>query len=128
MRFIKTLFWVVLAVVIVVFAVNNWSPVSVLIWPELRADTKLPVLVIGAFLLGLVPTYLLFRATNWRLKRRIRSLEASAKPLIFPTEAQEPEPVQEPIVETVEPAPLPQADEPMESEAEPPKTAESSQP
>lgn len=75
MQFLKTLFWVVLAVALVVFSVNNWEPVSISLWGGLRMDTKLPVLVIGAFLLGFVPLYLLYRTTLWRLRRRIATLE-----------------------------------------------------
>jgi len=84
MQFIKTLFWVILAVILVVFAVNNWSPTSVLIWEEIRIDTKLPVLVIGAFLLGFVPLWLIHRASKWRLGRRIKTLEAAARPAPTP--------------------------------------------
>ncbi|HEY9092893.1 hypothetical protein [Parasphingorhabdus sp.] len=80
MQFIKTLFWVILAVILVVFAVNNWTLASVQIWGDVRVDTKLPVLVIGAFLLGFVPLWLLHRTTKWRLSRRIKSLEAAAQP------------------------------------------------
>jgi hypothetical protein len=37
----------------------------------------LPALVIGAFALGLVPMWFLYRATRWRLTRRITTLETS---------------------------------------------------
>ncbi|QTD56002.1 hypothetical protein [Parasphingorhabdus cellanae] len=84
MQFIKTLFWVILAVILVVFAVNNWSPTSVLIWEDVRVDTKLPVLVIGAFLLGFVPLWLIHRTSKWRLNRRIKTLEAAARPAPTP--------------------------------------------
>ncbi|MEH6756390.1 MAG: hypothetical protein V7676_02625 [Parasphingorhabdus sp.] len=80
MQFIKTLFWVILAVILVVFSVNNWSPTSVLIWENIRIDTKLPVLVIGAFLLGFVPLWLIHRASKWRFSRRIKTLEAAVNP------------------------------------------------
>lgn len=84
MQFIKTLFWVILAVILVVFAVNNWSPTSVLIWQDVRIDTKLPVLVIGAFLLGFVPLWIVHRTARWRLTRRIKTLEAAARPAPAP--------------------------------------------
>lgn len=80
MQFIKTLFWVILAVILVVFAVNNWTLASVQIWGDVRIDTKLPVLVIGAFLLGFVPLWLIHRTTKWRLNRRIKTLEVAAQP------------------------------------------------
>ncbi len=85
MQFIKTLFWVVLAVVLVVFAANNWSATSVLIWQDVRVDTKLPVLVIGAFLLGFLPPWILHRTTKWRLSRRIKTLEVAVRPAPAPT-------------------------------------------
>ncbi|MEM8918699.1 MAG: hypothetical protein AAGE37_07540 [Pseudomonadota bacterium] len=94
MQFIKTLFWVILAVILVVFAVNNWSPTSVLVWEETRVDTKLPVLVIGAFLLGFLPMWVLHRTLKWRMSRRIKTLEAAARPRPAPSPA--PVPMQTP--------------------------------
>lgn len=73
MQFLKTLFWVVLAVVLVLFARANWTIVTVNLWGGLQADVKLPVLVIFAFLLGFVPTLLIYRARLWQLKRRLES-------------------------------------------------------
>ncbi len=81
MQFLKTLFWVALAVVIVVFASKNWEPVSVSLWGGLRMDSKLPVLVIGAFVAGFLPLYLVYRAMLWRLRKRVASLEAQARPV-----------------------------------------------
>ena len=76
MQFLKTLFWVMLAVVLVLFARANWNIVTLDLWGNLQADVKLPVLVIGAFLLGFVPTLVVYRARIWSLKRR---LEAQAQ-------------------------------------------------
>ena len=70
MQFLKTLFWVVLAVVLVLFAHANWAVVTLNLWGGLEADVKLPVLVIGAFLLGFLPTFILYRAKLWSLRRR----------------------------------------------------------
>jgi len=78
MQFLRTLFWVVLAVVMIVFANNNWVPVSLVLWTGLELDTKLPVLVIGSFLLGFGPLWILHQTMRWRLKRRIAALEANA--------------------------------------------------
>jgi lipopolysaccharide assembly protein A len=75
MQFLRTAFWVAIAIVIVVFAVNNWTPVTVNLWDGLRMDTKLPVLVIGAFLLGLLPLWLFHRAMCWRWRRRLDTVE-----------------------------------------------------
>ncbi len=101
MQFIKTMLWVLFAVTLVIFAVNNWAPTSILIWPEVRVDTKLPVLVIGAFAIGFLPMWLLHRASNWRLKRRIASLEEAARPRTVPMA---PVPASAPIVAEPEPA------------------------
>ena len=77
MQVLRTIFWVVLAVALVLFAVNNWVLVKVDIGGDLVLETKLAALVIAAFLTGLVPTWLLYRTMRWRLGRRIANLEAS---------------------------------------------------
>ena len=71
MQFLKTVFWVIVAVVLVLFARTNWSMVTINLWGGLQADIKLPVLVIGAFLLGFLPTYIVYRARLWTLHRRL---------------------------------------------------------
>ena len=75
MQFLKTLFWVALAVGLVLFASVNWHSVTVTLWGGLAADIKLPVLVLGAFLLGFLPTFLLYRARMWTMRRRMEGLE-----------------------------------------------------
>ena len=77
MAIVRTIFWVLLAVVVLLFAINNWQPVEVRIWNSLLLETKLPALVIGAFLLGLVPMWALHRTQRWRMRRRIAGLEAT---------------------------------------------------
>ena len=78
---LRTIFWVITAVVIVLFAMWNWAPVSVKIWPEigtaqgLRLDTFLPMLILGAYALGAVPVWLVYRATRWNLTRRVENAE-----------------------------------------------------
>jgi lipopolysaccharide assembly protein A len=75
MQFLKTLFWVVLAVAAVIFAMRNWTPVTVSLWGGLLVEAKLPVLVYGAFLIGFLPTFGWHHAARWRLRRRIDSQE-----------------------------------------------------
>ena len=75
MQFLKTLFWVALAVILVLFASVNWRPVTLTLWGGLEADVKLPVLVLGAFLIGFLPMLLLHRARIWSMKRRMEALE-----------------------------------------------------
>ncbi|MET0250616.1 MAG: LapA family protein [Novosphingobium sp.] len=74
MQIIRTIAWVVLTIVLVLFAVANWRPVEVTLWTDLILDTRLPVLVVGAFLLGLVPMWLVHRTAVWRLRRRLAQL------------------------------------------------------
>lgn len=73
MQFLKTLFWVLLAVLLVLFAVTNWTIVTLNLWGGLQADVKLPVLVIGAFLLGFLPTLLVYGTRAWSLRRRLET-------------------------------------------------------
>jgi lipopolysaccharide assembly protein A len=80
MSFLKTAFWVILLVAFVLFALNNWLPVSVKLWGGYWLDTKLPALIGIAFLLGFVPPYFWHRASRYRLTRRIASLESAARP------------------------------------------------
>ena len=72
MQFLKTLFWVFVAVVLVLFASRNWRPVPIEFWDAgPHVEIKLPVLVLLAFLLGFLPTYFIYRARVWALKRRL---------------------------------------------------------
>jgi uncharacterized integral membrane protein len=73
MQFLKTLFWVILAIVLVLFANANWTQVTINLWGGLQMDVKLPVLVLAAFLIGFVPTMLVYRSRVWGLKRRLES-------------------------------------------------------
>ncbi|HEY0271469.1 MAG TPA: LapA family protein [Sphingomonas sp.] len=75
MQFLKTLFWVVVAVAAVVFAMRNWTVVTVNLWGGMLVDAKLPVLLFGAFAVGFLPTFALHRATRWQLRRRLDSHE-----------------------------------------------------
>lgn len=77
MQIIRTIVWVVIALALALFTLANWQTVEVTIWDGLVLETKLPALVIAAFLLGLVPTWLLHKLTRWRLGRRISSLEST---------------------------------------------------
>jgi lipopolysaccharide assembly protein A len=77
MQFLKTLFWVTLAVIAVVFSLNNWAPITINLWNGLQLDTRLPLLMVSSFLLGLVPMLLLHRTTRWRLRRKLETMERS---------------------------------------------------
>ena len=73
MSFLKTLFWIVVAVIAALFCFNNWTIVDINLWNGLILETKLPLLLGIFFLLGLLPPLLLWQATRYRLKRRLQS-------------------------------------------------------
>lgn len=75
MQFLKTLFWVLVAVFAVLFGTHNWTPVTVNLWAGLVWDTKLPFLLAIAFLIGFLPTWAVQRARIWSLRRRLETIE-----------------------------------------------------
>ena len=75
MQFLKTLFWVLIAVIVVLFGSRNWSDVTLNLWGDIQADIKLPVLLLIVFLIGFLPTWLIMRARIWSLRRRIEAME-----------------------------------------------------
>ena len=84
MQIVRTVVWVVILIALLLFALNNWTPVQVKIWEELVLETRLSALVIVAFLLGMLPTWLISRIGRWRLTRRIGALENSVRASAFP--------------------------------------------
>ena len=79
MQIVRTIVWVVILAALLIFTAFNWNSVEVQIWTNMVLETKIPALVIVAFLLGLVPMWLIHRGTKWRLKRRIAGLESAAR-------------------------------------------------
>lgn len=77
MQFLKTLFWVLVAVVVVLFAARNWTPVTLNLWGDIQADIKIPILLLIFFLLGFLPTYLVMRTRLWTNRRKLDSFERS---------------------------------------------------
>ena len=96
MQIIRTIVWVLLLVVLLIFSINNWNPVEVKIWEGLVLETKIPALVVIAFLLGLVPMWLMHRVSQWYFKRRLGSLEQAARAAAM---APPPVPAAEPLPE-----------------------------
>jgi uncharacterized integral membrane protein len=80
MAFLRTLFWIALTVVVVVFSLRNWVPVTINLFGNLQADVKLPVLLLFAFLLGFLPLYAWHRATRWRHARALAAERAAGPP------------------------------------------------
>ena len=75
MQFLKTVFWVLVAVVVALFSFRNWFDVTVNLWGDIQADIKLPVLLLLIFLIGFLPTWLVLRTRIWSHRRRIDAME-----------------------------------------------------
>jgi putative membrane protein len=75
MQFLKTLFWVVIAVSLALLSRSNWQDVTLNLWSDIQIDVKLPVLIAFMFLLGWLPTFLIYRAKIWRMGNRLDSFE-----------------------------------------------------
>jgi uncharacterized integral membrane protein len=82
MQFLKTLFWVLVAVIVTFFAYRNWTAVTLSLWGDIQADIKIPILLLVFFLIGFLPPWLLMRTRLWTLRRRIDALERSRAPAI----------------------------------------------
>ncbi len=78
MNFLKTLFWVVVAVFLAIFANRNWADVTINLWGNIQADVKLPVLILLTFLIGFLPPFLILRGKIWNLKRKLALAERPA--------------------------------------------------
>jgi len=78
MNFLRTLFWVVLAVSLAIFSTRNWSNVTLNLWGSIQADVKLPFLLLLVFLIGFLPTYTYMRGRVWGLKRKLALAERPA--------------------------------------------------
>ena len=95
MQFLKTLFWVVLTVILVLWAKANWFNVPLKLWGGLVADVKLPVLLLVFFFIGFLPTLLVHRARIWSLKRKMEPttiVSVPAAPVAAPTSTITPAP------------------------------------
>lgn len=75
MHFLKTLFWVLVAVIVTFFAYRNWAAVTLNLWGDIQVDIKIPLLLLLFFLLGFIPTWLIMRTRLWSYRRRLDALE-----------------------------------------------------
>ena len=114
MNIVRTIVWALLLAALLVFSYFNWHPVEVKIWDGLVLETKIPALVVIAFLIGLVPMWLLHKASVWNARRRINSLETAARAAAVsppvatpPPPPPPPEPIAEPVEERHEMTPPP---------------------
>ena len=107
MQFLKTLFWVALAVILVLFATVNWSAVTINLWGGLQADVKLPVLILASFLAGFLPMLVVHRARIWTMRRRLEALERQTAAIGYTAPATPAAPAPEIVSEPApEPHPL----------------------
>ena len=79
MQFIKILLWVLLLVGCFIFWWSNQTRSSLDVGVAI-IEARVSTFALGAFLAGFVPTWLLWRTSSWRLKRRIKTLEDAARP------------------------------------------------
>lgn len=73
MQFLKTIFWVAILVLAVIFAMNplNQARVLVGVFGITGIDTPLWMALFVAFLAGLLPTIIWHRIVRWSLRRRL---------------------------------------------------------
>lgn len=95
MQFLRTAFWVILAVAIALFCKANNRPMEVKIWGDIVWETRIWFPILLAFLLGALPLWLISRATKWRLKRKLDSVE---KALAAATLSSAPAPTVAPVL------------------------------
>ena len=83
MQVIRTVIWIVITTILVAFIAMNWKGVPVNFWPletdYLHFEWPVGVIALFFFLLGLIPMWLIYRASRWRLNRRISALENSLR-------------------------------------------------
>ncbi|MDF0541024.1 hypothetical protein PX699_01615 [Sphingobium sp. H39-3-25] len=75
MQFLKTAFWVILAVAVALFCKANHRPLDIKLWGDFVWSTKTWFPILIAFVLGAVPFWAFGRAARWRLQKRLDSTE-----------------------------------------------------
>ena len=86
MHFLRTIFWVLIAVAVALFAKANWTPVTIKLWGDLVAEVKIPLLMAIAFLIGWLPTWLIMRTRLWGHQRRIDAYERNQAAVLTPAQ------------------------------------------
>jgi uncharacterized integral membrane protein len=110
MQFLRTLFWVVVAIIAVIFANKNWTSVEINLWGGIVADVKLPILLLIAFIAGLLPPFILYQASRWQLRRRLDAAERTIAQLRPPVPQMTPAPVAtDPLLPSEPEVPMPTA-------------------
>ncbi len=103
MQFLRTAFWVVLAVAIALFCKANNRPTEIKIWGDIVWETRIWFPILIAFLAGVLPFWIVARTTRWRMKRKLENTEralvaatATAAPASLPVDSVEPLPTTSP--------------------------------
>lgn len=89
MHFLKTLFWVVVAVLVFYLSSRNWHDVTLSLWGDIQVDIKIPLLLLLFFLLGFLPTWLLMRTRLWSYRRRLEALDRTRASTVAAAPAEE---------------------------------------
>lgn len=92
MAFLRTLFWIAITVIVVVFSIRNWSAVTINLFGNMQADVKLPVLLLIAFLIGFGPLYIWYRAFKWRHARKLATADRAVPATIVAASSAPPAP------------------------------------
>lgn len=88
MQFLKTLFWMIVAVSLAIFATRNWRDVTIDLWGPFQADIKLPLLLGAMVVVGWLPTWLIMRGRLWHARRKaLLSERPAAAPQAEPVPA-----------------------------------------
>ena len=77
MRFLATVFWALVAVIVALFWYRNWTDVTLSLWGDIQADIKIPILLLIVFVLGWLPTWSIMRAKLWTFRRKLEAIERS---------------------------------------------------
>ncbi len=86
MTFLKIIFWLVMAVVIVLLWKDS-PRVDLPIGGQYDVNARLMTFILVGFALGFAPLFLWHRAKGWRMGRRVKSLETEVAELrgrLFP--------------------------------------------
>jgi putative membrane protein len=75
MQFLRTAFWVVIAVAAALFFKANNGPLVIKIWGDIVWETRVWFPILLAFLLGALPFWIMARVTRWRLRRQVEGSE-----------------------------------------------------
>jgi lipopolysaccharide assembly protein A len=100
MQTLRTIIWALIAAALAIFAVSNWQIVTVAVWPGYSAELPLPLLIIGSFLLGFLPPFIVYAASKWRARKTIEQqaqVISDLRTAPSPTAAPEPQIVHTPI-------------------------------